>query len=106
PSSAGGRIATGAGRAHPGSGRGTGARVGAAAGVGALCRALSRERRALPAAAQTQAWPAHAVVAAAHAQRGTAAGRRTVSRLSDPGRDLARGDERSLRHAGPDWFAS
>ena len=56
--------------------------------------------------AATAAWPAHAAVAAAHAQRRPAAGCRQVSGLPDPGRDLARGHERPLRHARAHRFPS
>src|SRR5438094_496056 len=49
--------------------------------------------------AQATARTAHPAMAAADAQRGSAPGRGPVPRFSDPGRDVARGHERSLRHA-------
>ena len=73
---------------------------GRAARIGPLRRPFPGERRTLSPPAQTPPRPTHTAVAAAHAKRWTASGCGPVSGLPDPGRDVARGDERPLRHAG------
>ena len=92
--------AAGSAAAAAGSRRSAGAGRPAARGDGAVRGEVSRERRALAAAAEAPAGHARAAVAAAEARRRSAGGRVALRIVSGAARNLSRVPARLLRHAG------